>query len=400
MSPDVVVLGAGPAGATAAALLAAQGVCVTVLEKDSFPRFHIGESLLPRVVPILTRLGVDADDASFLRKAGAEFHDEAEGRHAVFPFDTGLPGGPPAAFQVERAAFDLALARAAERAGAEIHFGVRATTVDYDDAGARVWSGKRCWRSRYVIDATGQDGFMGRRDRTLNPLGPFGKAAVFTHFGEVGTALEDLFGSTGNIKVLVRPDGWGWLIPLAGRRLSVGLVSQGRGLRAEQLDDLITSSPLLRRLTSGAIRGPTHLARNFSYRNTRPSGPRWACIGDAAAFLDPIFSSGVTLAMESAERMSELLVPALAAGAEGNPDLLVDLQAHMRTAYVAMASLIHSFYNGGLVRNIFFAGEPDPTLRAGLVSLLAGDLWRSDNRFQEMLLRSTRRQNVVDELGV
>lgn len=395
-----MVLGAGPAGATAAAVLAQRGVRVTVLEKDVFPRFHIGESLLPRVVPILERLGVAPEDSCFLHKAGAEFHDEALAEHAVFPFATGLPGGPPAAFQVERAAFDQRLAEAAQRAGAEVRFGVRATAVTCEADHARVSAAGETWTCRYVIDATGQDGFLGRRDRSLVPLGPFGKAAVFTHFESVSPALEELFGNDGNIKVLVVPRGWAWLIPLARRRLSVGLVSQDQGIRPAWLDELIVSSPLLQRLTAGAQRGPTRTFRNFSYRNTKAYGSRFACIGDAAAFLDPVFSSGVTLAMESGEKLADLLVDALAEGREGDPDLPSSLFSHMRVAYVAMASLIHSFYNGGLVHNIFFARDPDPTLRAGLVSLLAGDLWRTDNRFQEMLLRSARRQSVVTELGM
>ncbi len=397
---DVVVIGAGPAGSTVAASLAARGVDVHVLEKETFPRFHIGESLLPRVVPILERLGVSTDAPCFLPKAGAEFLHEGAGLHAVFPFDTGLPGGPPAAFQVDRATFDLELVRAAERAGATVTFGVRATAVECRPDAVEVRTTGPHLRCRYVVDATGQDGFFGRRDRTLVPFGAFGKAAVFTHFSELGRDFRAVFGAAGNIKVLVVPRGWSWLIPLAGDRLSVGLVSQRQGICVGWLDSLIESSPLLQRLCAGARRGPTRIIRNFSYHNRRSAGARYACIGDAAAFLDPVFSSGVTLAMESGERLAALLAPALAAGTEADPELVGSLGAHLHTAYVAMASLIHSFYNGGLVDNIFFAAEPDPVLRAGLVSLLAGDLWRVDNRFQQMLLRSARRQRAIAALGV
>jgi flavin-dependent dehydrogenase len=400
MTAEVIVVGAGPAGATAAAVLAQRGVRVLVLEKDVFPRFHIGESLLPRVVPILERLGVPGDATHFLHKAGAEFHDEPGGTHAVFPFATGLPGGPQSAFQVERAVFDQRLAEAAERAGAQVRFGVRVTAVECGSDGARVVTERDSWSCRYVIDATGQDGFLGRRDRTLAPIGQFGKAAVFTHFEAVGPALDELFGRDGNIKVLVMPHGWAWLIPLTRRRLSVGLVSQERGISAAWLDELLAQSPLLQRLTVGATRGATRILRNFSYKNTRPSGPRYACVGDAAAFLDPVFSSGVTLAMESGEHLALRLSEALALGTEADAELAAPVFSHLRVAYGAMASLIHQFYNGGLVRNIFFAQEPDPHLRAGLVSLLAGDLWRTDNRFQEMLLRSSRRQSAVADLGI
>ncbi len=401
MSDDVIVLGAGPAGSTAGALLAEQGVRVTVLEKDVFPRFHIGESLLPRVVPLLTRLGVDP--SGFLRKEGAEFIDESTGDHVGYPFSTALEGGPPSAFQVDRATFDNALAEAAARKGATLRFGEKATDVRVNPDGVVVetetTSGERLThRARYLVDATGQDAFFGRRERTIVPLGDFGKAAVFTHFHDIEQRIAEVFGPAGNIKVLIVPNGWSWVIPLAGGKVSVGLVSRERGFREEWLDALIESSPLLQRLTSGARRGPTRIIRNFSYKNRVPHGARFVCIGDAAAFLDPVFSSGVTLAMESGARLAELLAPALREGREADPELTASIAAYMRTGYVSMGSLIHSFYNRNLVRNIFFAPNPEPEYRAGLVTLLAGDMWREDNRFRRMLLSSSRRLSAIVEL--
>ncbi len=400
MNTDVIILGAGPAGSTAAALLAEKGLRVTVLEKEIFPRFHIGESLLPRTVPIMKRVGIDP--SGFLLKEGAEFIDESTGDEVGYPFRTALDGGPPTAFQVDRATFDHALATAAQKKGASVRFGEKALKVDIDDSGVTVDSerdGQRnTYRARYVIDATGQDAFFGRRDRTIASLGDFGKAAVFTHFHGVADRISELF-PTGNIKVLIIPNGWAWVIPLAGGTVSVGLVSRTQGFKKEWLEELIASSPVIQRLSKDAKRGPTRIIRNFSYKNRVPCGSRYACIGDASAFLDPVFSSGVTLAMESAERISELLVPALAEGREGDPELASSIYEHMRMGYVAMGSLIHSFYNRNLVRNIFFAPDPDPEYRAGLVSLLAGDMWREDNRFHQMLMNSSRRLAAIAELA-
>jgi flavin-dependent dehydrogenase len=182
------------------------------------------------------------------------------------------------------------------------------------------------------------------------------------------------------------------MIPLTGRRVSTGFVSHVRALEPATLDEILAQSPILQQITAGAERSQTRLARNFSYRNHASAGPRYACVGDASCFLDPVFSSGVSLAMLGGERLADVLSRALERGVEGDPAELGDLDAHMKGAYRSVGALVYSFYNTGLVRNIFFSARQDPELRAGLISILAGDVWRSDNRFQSMLLRSTRRQ--------
>jgi flavin-dependent dehydrogenase len=161
---------------------------------------------------------------------------------------------------------------------------------------------------------------------------------------------------------------------------------------AAMLDEILAESPLLQRLSKGATRSETRIARNFSYKNRAAAGQRYACVGDAGCFLDPVFSSGVSLAMLGGERLADELNRALVAGTEGDPQALATFDVHMQHAYRAVGSLVHSFYNTGLVRNIFFSKTQDPELRSGLISILAGDVWRSDNRFQDMLMRSSRRQ--------
>src|SRR4051794_24408895 len=154
---DVLVVGGGPAGSTAANLLAQAGHDVLLLEKEGFPRFHIGESLLPIDLPIFARLGVELDGATFLRKEGAEFIDERSGNAATFPFAQGLPGTPPTAYQVERAAFDHVLLRQARARGAEVREGVRVDGITCEGTAVAVAAGGETVRARYLIDATGQD---------------------------------------------------------------------------------------------------------------------------------------------------------------------------------------------------------------------------------------------------
>ena len=282
---DVVILGGGPTGATLAALLAGQGLDVLVVERDPFPRFHVGESLLPSCMPILARLGVDLARGPFLRKAGAEFVDESRpaGEQTVtFRFSEGLPGTIDHAYQVERALFDRVLLERARALGAEVREGVQVLDWHDEQDGPRLVTTQGEVRARFGLDASGQVAFLARRRRTMAPYRDFGRAAAFCHFGPLAPDAVAELAVEGNVKVFVSPQGWGWAIPLQDGRLSVGVVGNQGGFSPATLRALVRGSPLLQRLTAGAKSTAPRMIGDFSFQNTRPYGPRWACVGDAA----------------------------------------------------------------------------------------------------------------------
>jgi flavin-dependent dehydrogenase len=391
---DVLVVGAGPAGSTAAGLLAKAGHRVLVLEKEEFPRFHIGESLLPGGLPVLERLGVPPASDIFVYKSGAEFVCEASGRNGVFEFRESLPGCARHAWHVDRARFDHALCERAKALGADVRHGV--TVVDAGATADHAFLETRTgtFRGRYLIDASGQSRLLARRHGTAQPYDRFGNAAVFTHYEGVGDAAWAELGPGMNIRIMLRPEGWGWIIPLPERRLSIGIVSKGK-ITPEELDAGLLSGPLVRRLTAGTRRLETRIVGNYSYRNTAPSGPRYCAIGDAACFLDPVFSSGVTLALRGGEAVADRLSPALGSGREAEPGLLSEHDATMDRAFRTFAGLIDRFYNTNFAEAMFLGNTTNEPMRPGVMSVLAGDVWRTGNPFQEMLLNARRKDNRV-----
>lgn len=385
---DVIVVGAGPAGSATAGLLAKRGFDVLVLEKDEFPRFRIGESLLPAGLHVLDELGVEPSDEVFNFKRGAQLLRESTGRVSSFDFAEALPGPPRHAWHVERAPFDTMLRDKAADRGAVVRHGVQATDMQVDPDSASVRTAHGMERARFIVDASGQNRFVAKLRQATVPYSQFGKAAAFAHFNGVSDEAVEVIGPGNDIRIMMVEEGWLWVIHLPGRRLSIGLVSKKPGLTGRALHREIDASPLLRCLTHRTEATAPQLVSGFSYRNDATSGPRYACIGDAACFLDPIFSSGVSLALLGAEGLVQRLAPALQAGTESEADLHHAESAKMDEGYRAFALLIHRFYNTGLIDNVVLNSPESSKLRTEITSMLAGDVWREGNSFRDMLFRS------------
>jgi len=308
---DVLVVGGGPGGSSAATFLSRGGLRVAVAEREPFPRFHVGESLLPANMTVLERLGVldEVKAHGFIVKSGAYFADQEMGLGYQFFFREGKPW-PPYTYEVSRGEFDkILLDHAARQPNVTLLQPASVERAAFDDEGVTVTvseaAGSREIRARFLVDASGRDAFIASRHGRRRPIEGLGKVALFAHFrgGRRWPGKEE-----GNIRIFIFEPGWFWYIPFVNGTSSVGCVLHARTVRGregnlEQLyDSLIARCQGLAEALDGAPRiTAVHRAANFSYRTDPAIGDRFLCVGDAIAFVDPIFSSGVYIATQSAE---------------------------------------------------------------------------------------------------
>ena len=320
---DVVVVGGGPAGSATGGFLAQAGRRVLLVEREPFPRFHVGESLLPATLPILDRLGAHKAIAErgFQVKYGATFHDQESGLEHTFYFLRDKPW-PPYAYQVPRAEFDALLLEHAKKLGVDVRQPATALAVAFDADGVTVTAeshGQRTeMRARFLVDATGRAGLLsqtlGGRERIPN----LGKVALFAHWRGAWRAPAP---DEGNIRIYVFEHGWFWWIPLAGDRTSVGCVMHARTVRDWRGTRDALYAEMIRRcrrvaegLAGARPVAEVHSEANFSYSNRPVVGDRFLVVGDAIAFVDPIFSGGVHIALQSGELAARAIDRVLADG--------------------------------------------------------------------------------------
>jgi len=356
MHYDAIIIGAGPAGSTAAARLARAGVKVLVVEKEKFPRFRIGESLLPAGNQFFEEIGVweKLRDAGFVEKYGAEFYDGKTGRGIHIIFANGFFGGPPMTFQVERAVFDQVLLDHAASCGCEVRMETRVTTARREQ---QVWqvdlAGSQPGRvsADWVLDASGRDAVMGRvlsmsRDELNYPK----RMAIYNHFTGVPRRTDR---RGGNIHIFRLPGGWFWLIPLAGGKTSVGLVRPldevgGSPLRnpEEIFWRTVRETKLLPEMMGQAQPlDKFRVTADYCFCYSRFADDGLFMIGDAASFIDPVFSSGVSLACASASRAVETLLRLKRTGRPFDRSEQARYTQYMKDRVRIVRHLVESFYD-------------------------------------------------------
>jgi flavin-dependent dehydrogenase len=317
-SYDVAIIGGGPAGSTAATLLARAGRRVIVCEREKFPRFHIGESLLPVSMKTFTRLGVHEkfERAGFLRKFGGEMTSACSEEGVKFYFKDGFRSQTEHAYQVPRAQFDKVLLDHAAENGAEVREQTMVRQVEFLpdylrlDLEEKSGANERI-TARYLIDASGRQSLIGNYFKLKRPYSHLRKISFYAHFE--GVELEE--GRDAALTRQVRSaDHWFWWIPLSKDRSSIGVVLDAELYRRSKktpekfLDESIAEQPFLARRMSRARRvTPAYASADFSYRMKHLTGERWMLAGDAAGFIDPVFSSGVFLALLGAEQAADTL---------------------------------------------------------------------------------------------
>jgi flavin-dependent dehydrogenase len=380
---DVLVVGGGPGGSTAATLLCRQGLRVAQLEKDRHPRFHIGESLLPANLPILDALGVmDKVRALGMLKLGADFPSE-EGNYQTFHFRRSLGATPPHAFQVKREEFDQMLFEHARASGVDAREGVKVEAVELGGVGKVVARAKDSAgnalsvRAKYLVDASGRDTLVGNALKLKRKNDAHQSAAIFAHFNGVEARPGE---DAGNISIYNFEHGWCWFIPLRDGIMSIGCVcrpeylKQRRGRNEEFLQATLALMPdAQRRMQHAGIVSDVRVTGNYSYTCERMHGPGWVMVGDAWAFVDPVFSSGVYLAMHSGKQAAELVGAILEQPARESA-LQAAFERRIRRGVRVFSWFIYRF-NSPVMRHLFAHPGNQWQLEQGVISMLAGDVF-------------------------
>ncbi|MBS11761.1 MAG: alkylhalidase [Gemmatimonadetes bacterium] len=390
MNTDVVVIGGGPGGATTAALVAEGGHGVTLFERNAEPTFKVGESLMPGTYWTFERLGLldKLAKTAFPRKYSVQFFGASGRGSAPFYFNENNPHDSAVTWQVLRSEFDTMLQDNATEKGAKVVRGAKVIEVLFDGdraAGVRVKmpdDEEQVVRSQVVVDASGQSALIARNLKIANVEPKLKKASVFTHFEN---AFRDDGIDEGATLILQANDKnvWFWYIPLPEDRVSVGAVGDidylfaDRSLDAQEIFDreLEKCESVQERIRDARQVMPMQVTKDFSYRAKQIAGDGWVLVGDAYGFLDPVYSSGVFLALKSGEMAADSILDGLAKG-DTSSEQLGGFQEEFLGGMESIRKLVYAFYDKEFSFRKFLMANPDCT--QGVVDILSGDVYTKD----------------------
>lgn len=398
---DVVVIGAGPAGAIAASMLAKNGWKTVVIEREIFPRFSIGESLLPHSMEFIEQAGMldalneNAEALGFQFKNGAAFF--RDGERSEFNFEDKFSAGPGTTFQVKRAAFDKLLADESSKAGADIRYQQSVNSVVCNENGTQLEisadDGSYQLEAKFVLDASGFGRVLPRLLELEIPSDLAPRKAIFTHVKD--NIAPDAHFDRNKILITVHPtisDLWYWLIPFSDGTTSIGVVARPECFNDEQsLEDQLMAfvnqdSNLATLLPNAEILQPARMIGGYSSDVKALYGDSFALLGNAGEFLDPVFSSGVTIAMRSSVTAAELVNKQLSGE---TVDWQVDYEDAMRKGIDVFKTFVTTWYDTSFQNVIFFQSE-DSDIKPMITSILAGYAWDESNPFVKSTSRGVR----------
>lgn len=386
---DAIIIGGGPGGSTAASVLAQAGKKVLILERERFPRFHVGESLIPYGNEEMRAIGFwpKLENSGFMPKLGAQFVTGDSSASTQILFGRFLHPDYARTFQVERSRFDHLLLDHAAEGGSEVWQETQVKTVAISEDGVKVTCTRgeevRELTARWILDASGRDAFLGKQMQLpKTDLGMPKKFATFAHFR--GVRRNDP-PADGHITVVRLSYGWLWMIPLDAEKTSVGLVQtlehfRSSGLKPEEFfEHTVATTPELQNRMGKAERvSEFYFAGDYTYRHLQNAGPRWLLVGDAAGFIDPIFSSGVMLAIKSGYRAAKEVLAADEAGLPLSTASQERYTAEVGKMCTVFLNMIRMFYDNHSFE-VFMTPCPQVGIEIAVNNLVAGNTnlgWR------------------------